>query len=229
MNLSQQQPAHSDPLRDLSFVSHELKTPLTIVKGYAALLRRNLDDELQKGMAAEIEQEADRLTRMINSLVEAVRLESGQIAVRPEPAALFELIDEVVSRHRDAEPDRAIYVELPEEELLCLVDLTSLPRVLDNLLANARAYSPLASPIEVSAAREDGRVRISVRDHGPGLSDEDRGRLGEKFFRGSATAGLKTLGLGLYIVRCYLERQDGLLEVESDSDGSVFHVLLPAA
>lgn len=221
-------PDEGDNQEFLSFVGHELKTPLTIIKGYAAALRRRLEGE-EGQMAVDIEQEADRVTRMVNQLLDVSRIESGRLEMQPASLEIVELLEDVVSRHRSADGSRTIRVRTGDEDLRCLADESTLRRVLDDLLRNARQYSDPARPIEVAAAATEDGVEIAVRDEGNGISEGDLAHLSDKQFRASGANG-EGLGLGLYIANGLLAAQGGRLEVESvPGQGSTFRVVLPAA
>lgn len=213
----------------LSFIVHELKTPLTIIKGYSATLRRMLDDEEASQMAADIEQETDRVTRLVNQLLDVSRIESGGKTLQAVEVEVLELVEDVVSRHRARDSSRAMRVEAEEDELICLAEEGALRRVLDDLLLNARQYSTAGEEVLVSALRGEGHVAIAVCDRGPGIAAADLPRLTEKGYRAAGANG-DGLGLGLYIASGLLAMQGGELTVESEAGrGSTFRVTLPAA
>jgi signal transduction histidine kinase len=213
----------------LSFVAHELKTPLTIIKGYSATLRRMLDGEEERQMAADIEEQTDRVTRVVNQLLDVSRIESGRITLRPARLELLELVEDVVSRHRARDPARPIRVDAENDHLVCLADETTLRHILDDLLLNARQYSAEGKEIFVSAQRRNGDMEIALRDLGRGIAPSDLPRLTEKRYRGLGAEG-EGLGLGLYIASALLAMQGGQLVIESElGRGSTFRVILPAA
>jgi signal transduction histidine kinase len=212
----------------LSLVAHELKTPLTIIKGYAATLRRSLEHGEAGQMAADIEQEADRVTRLINQLLDVTRIESGRMTLRPVAIEVLDLVEDVVSRRRSRDPSSPIRIEAEEDDLVCLADEGTLRRMLDDLLLNALQYSE-GEEIVVSARRNGGNIEIAVRDRGRGIAPADLPRITEKCFRADGAEG-DGLGLGLYIASGLLSMQGGQLIVESEvGSGSTFSVLVPAA
>ncbi|MPZ24089.1 MAG: PAS domain S-box protein [Dehalococcoidia bacterium] len=213
----------------LSFAAHELRTPLTIVKGYASALSRKLDDESDKEMAAAINEESDRIALLINQLLDVSRVESGSISFEPRRVEVVDVIEQVVSRHRDVDSQRRIGVDAGPEAW-CVTDEDALKQVLDNLISNARKYSGADSPIDIAVRELNGNLEVSVTDQGVGIPPDELSRIGEKLFRASTARTQEGSGLGLYIARHYLELQGGGLKVESELDaGSTFTVVLPRA
>jgi two-component system, OmpR family, phosphate regulon sensor histidine kinase PhoR len=212
----------------LSFAAHELRTPLTIVKGYASALARQLGDAEQKDMAQSIEEESDRIGSLISQLLDISRIEAGKLELNPRNVKVPELIEEVIERHRDVDPQREIVLNADGADFTCLADLEALKQVLDNLLSNARKYSNHGTPIQVDVETDGQVVRIAVRDQGVGIPGQEVERIGEKLFRASTSQGREGSGLGLYITRHYLEVQGGRLEIESEpGKGSTFTAVVP--
>ena len=208
-------------------MAHAMKTPLTVIKGYSATMRRRLEGDAGE-MAGDIEQAADRVTRILNQLVDVWRLESETMAVNPRRVEVVGLVDDVVSRFGRSE-GQTISFEAPEHDLHCIADETSLRRSLEELLRNARQYSAAGKPITVETAVSAGQVEVAVRDEGSGISEDDLPRITEKHFRAAGAPG-EGLGLGLYIADRSLARQNGRLEAESTlGQGSTMRVILPQA
>jgi PAS domain S-box-containing protein len=209
----------------LSHVSHELRTPLNAVLGYAGLLRQSAADPTVLEYTAEIEFAGRHLLHLIEDLLDVTRLETGPIALRPEPVPVA-----------DAVAEAATLAGIPDDRLRMTdlghtvsADPTRLRQVLVNLLANARVHGPADGAITVAADRTDDRVRISVADEGPGIPPDDAARVFEPFVQldsGRTTTPTGT-GLGLPISRSLTEAMAGTLVYEAGPP-SRFVVELPA-
>ena len=219
----------ADRLKDalLASVSHDLRTPLTTIKARAHEMRIHGDE------AAEvIEQEADRLNRLVADLLDLSRLNAGVLPVTLELNAIDELIELVVQRVEGALADRPLVVRLSPDGTLLFgrFDLAHSVRILVNLVENAHKYSPPDAPIEVAARRDEDRVVIEVGDRGRGVAGDDAERMFEPFYRGSTSApDPNGTGLGLSIARRLAEAQGGSLRYAVRAEGgSVFSLVLPA-
>lgn len=212
----------------LSFAAHELRTPLTIVKGYASTLSRRLSTPDEQEMARSINEESDRISGLINQLLDVSRMESGSLKFEIAEVRVQGIVEHVVSRHRDIDPGREFSVDNQADGVPCLADAEALRQILDNLLSNARKYSPASKPIRVVVSRRNEDLTIAVSDEGVGIPADELERIGEKLFRASTGRKRKGSGLGLYIARRYLEQQSGRLEIESEvGKGSTFTAVLP--
>jgi len=224
-----------------SMVSHELRTPLALVRGYAATLLRPptlLPPEKARRFIEGIDAAALRLQRLIDNLLSASRLESEMFTLVPEPVEVGALVRLAVAASLLLAGEKCqIDVNLPPGELWILGDPDQLAQVIENLIGNAIKYAPPDTVVAVSAATGDGRVRLSVRDHGPGIPADALERVFEKFYRlvlappgdEHAASGPRGLGLGLYICRRIVEAHGGRIWASAASDGgSVFTVEMAA-
>jgi two-component system sensor histidine kinase KdpD len=214
----------------LSAVSHDLRTPLAAITGAATTLR---DDSAtvpaaeRAGLLDAICEEADRMERLVANLLDMTRLESGGLRLRREWVPLEEMVGSALTRLESRLVGRAVTTRLPDDLPLLSVDPLLIEQVLVNLLENAAKYTPAGSPIEVSARADDARVTLEVADRGPGLPDEARAKVFEKFYRGPHV-GIGGVGLGLPICKGMVEAHDGTIEVLSrEGGGTVFRVVLP--
>ncbi|MHB8470032.1 MAG: ATP-binding protein, partial [Gaiellaceae bacterium] len=220
----------------VSTVSHELRTPLAAIYGAALTLQRDdvrLEDSQRSGLLDVISAEADRLARIVNDILWASRLDSGQMAVAIESCDAAALARQVVQALRSHAPEN-VTVELEAEEGLPAVaaDPDKLRQVLTNLIDNAVKYSPDGGKVTVVLQAVGQRVRLRVEDDGLGIPPAEQDRIWEKFFRldPQLTRGVGGTGLGLYIVRELVHRMDGRIWVVSDGcSGSTFTVELPIA
>jgi PAS domain S-box-containing protein len=213
----------------VSTVSHELRTPLTMIQGFSELLMdRDLSDPRSKEGLHQIRNASERLSRLIEDLLSVSRIESGRLVANVAPVELGPVIAEVVAPFR---AERPIEVALDGVSKV-VADRDKLVQILTNLVSNAVKYSPQGTDIGIGA-RDDGRVvLVEVRDRGIGMTEDERARLFEKFFRAdrSEVKEVRGTGLGLYITRSLVEMQGGRIWVESEpGQGSTFTFSLPAA
>jgi signal transduction histidine kinase len=220
----------------VSTVSHELRTPLAAIYGAALTLQRDdvrLEDSQRTGLLAVISNEADRLARIVNDILWASRLDSGQMGIAIESCDAEALTTQVVHALRAHAPAR-IVLEVGAEPALPPVaaDPDKLRQVLTNLIDNAVKYSPDGGQVAVDVTRVGNRIRFRVRDEGLGIPPAEQTRIFEKFFRldPQLTRGVGGTGLGLYICRELVERMHGRIGVSSNGrKGSSFSVELPVA
>lgn len=227
--------AEAERLRSslLSSVSHDLRTPLSVMKGAAgALLEDNpmLDAAARRELLLSIEEGADRLNRLIRNLLDMTRIESGALRVKKEWQPLEEAVGAALGRMDERLARRDVKVDLPDDLPLVPVDGLLLEQALINLLENAAKYSDEAAPIEIAARAGEGtrEVIVEVRDRGRGLPPGDRSRLFEKFYRGSSHGEVGGVGLGLAICRGVVEAHGGRIEAEDrPGGGAIFRFTIP--
>jgi two-component system OmpR family sensor kinase len=215
--------------RFIADASHELRTPLAAVRAYAELFGRGASArpaDLERSMSG-ITREAERMSLLVDDLLLLARLDEGRPLER-KPVDLAAVVGEAVDAARVVEPGRPI--ELSAEPATVTGDAARLRQVLDNLLSNARAYTPAGTPVSVGLHRVDGKVELSVADHGPGLADDQAARVFERFYRAdsSRTRASGGTGLGLSIVAAVTEAHGGTAEArQTPGGGATFVVTLP--
>jgi two-component system sensor histidine kinase KdpD len=226
----------SDALKTalLRAVTHNLRTPLASIKASVSGLRQpevTFADEDRAELLAEIEEEADRLDRLVTNLLDASRLEGGGVTVRRHTQDLAELVSAVVDRIQTRLTGRqvTVTVDIPDEVPPVSCDYAQIEQVFTNLLENAVIHTPPGTPVLARAQRDNGTVRVEIVDGGPGIPLADRERLFQPFERGRTRA--PGTGLGLTIARGFVEAHGGKLWVEDkDSQpGSRFVFTLPVA
>ena len=215
-------------------VSHEFRTPLTAIQGFAeTLLVGALEDPANRRRFVEIIREhASRLARLTEDLLKLSRIEAGQLKLEFRPVSVTQLIESCVETAQlKAVPRQlALRVDLPEGLPPVRGDANSLQEVLQNLLDNALQYTPAGGKIEVSALSSDGRVVVTVADTGIGIPQAEQERIFERFYRVDAARSREAggTGLGLSIARHIMEAHGGRLWVESAvGEGSRFHFSIP--
>ncbi len=221
----------------VSNVSHELRTPLTSIKGSVDNMLDGLTgplNEKQVRYLARIKSNSDRLSRLINDLLDLSRIESGRIEVRPTMLPLAALAEEVTEQLKPLAAEKLIQIELPspDRQLTVWADRDKVTQVLMNLIGNAVKFTPQAGKVTVTVEKnDDDYVQISVADTGPGISPEERNKLFSKFYQIAAIDKQKPRGsgLGLAISKALVEMQGGKIWVESEiGEGTTFYFTLPA-
>ncbi|MGH2494498.1 MAG: PAS domain-containing sensor histidine kinase [Ktedonobacteraceae bacterium] len=235
----------------LGVVSHELRTPMTTIKGNIQLAKYRLqyaaqslpaDNGTLSNTLEEIQIMLDRAERQVNvqnrlirDLLDISRIQVEQLELQPDQYDLIPIVNEAVEDLRSAIPGRTIHHFEPAEETIpVFADAERIGQVISNYLTNALKYSPEDRPVEVRVKKEGVKVRISVRDHGPGLSPVEQERVWERFYR---VEGIKRqrgfglgLGLGLHICQAIIKQHEGEVGVEStEGEGSTFWFTLPIA
>lgn len=219
----------------VSIVSHELQTPVAVIKAYAGTLAR--PDAAWNGntvirIAHTIEEECDRLHRLITSMLDLSRIQAGRVAMTIGPVDLVELIESVAERNQVRSSSHQIVTELPANFPLIRGDAEKLRQALGNLVDNAIKYSPSGGVITISGRAEHQSVVVSVSDEGIGIPVEERERVFDRFHRVDTSLSRSTqgAGLGLYICRVIVEAHGGALWVESPGPnrGSTFTIRLPS-
>lgn len=213
----------------ISTVSHELRSPLTSVKGYTSLMLSRWDrlkDEQKRTMLEQVHHDADRVTRLVTELLDISRLETGRLVLRRQMVNLPELAASVVDKVAMAIPELNCEVTFAEGVPRVYADPDKVEQVLTNLVENAAKYG---SPKGMRVVGElvDGDVVVTVRDMGEGIAPEDLPRVFTKFFRRDHGRPTGT-GLGLWISQGLVEAHGGELTAESVvGDGSTFRFTLP--
>jgi two-component system OmpR family sensor kinase len=217
--------------RFVADASHELRTPLTAVRAYAELFTRGAatrPDDLERSMTG-IRRESERMSLLVDDLLLLARLDEGRPLVQ-EPVALEEIVHEAVETARMVDPERPLEAEL--EPLAVVGDRDRLRQIVDNLLANVRAHTAPATPVQVRLVREGSYARITVADSGPGMTEEQAAHVFERFYRADESRARASggVGLGLSIVAAVAEAHGGAVSVDSTlGKGSVFHIDIPLA
>jgi len=234
-DITQQQEAQAIVTHLLATVSHELRTPLASIKGFATtLLRQDVswDAETQREFLSIIDEESDRLTALINELLDVSRIELKRYVIEPEPTEVLPLLQQVITQAEAHTPSYTFAIDIPRDLPPADVDPRRLRQILHNLLDNATKYSPAGSKITVRAQSLRDEIVISVTDEGPGIPPEQQAGIFERFHGayGARDNKAKGLGLGLTIARGLVEAHGGAIWVESaPGQGSTFFFTLPIA
>lgn len=205
----------------LSAVSHDLRTPLASITGAATSLLGQGDKftaETRRELIESIADEADRLGRLVNNLLEMTRLENGTVQVSRDWHSVEEIVGATLNRLAKILAKHPITTNLPDGLPLIHVDEVLIGQVLANLLENAAKYTAAGTPIEIVATAKVNRVEIEVNDQGPGFTPDDVPRVFEKFYRGRAD-GSRGVGLGLAIAHAVVSAHGGTMEASNRPNG----------
>ncbi|MDD3717915.1 MAG: GAF domain-containing protein [Actinomycetota bacterium] len=217
----------------VSTVSHELRTPLTSIKAYTATLRRrdvDFDESTRQGFLQVIEEETDRLTRLVADILDVSRIESGRLTLKKRDFDLSKLVRIIIGKLQSQFSNHEIELDAPESMETVRADPDKIEQVLVNLVDNAAKYSPSGGEIRLTLEANPRGVECSVSDSGVGIPEEHLSNIFEKFHRvdNRATREIYGTGLGLYVSKSIVEAHGGTIWAESVlGEGSTFHFTLP--
>jgi PAS domain S-box-containing protein len=216
----------------ISIASHELRTPITVLRGFTQLLARQLDQQgIQEpiSMLHKMDAQISKLVRLIDELLDASKIRAGRLDYEEEPVDLDALVHETVEMLQASSPTHILHVSGATHAVI-LGDKDRLGQVITNLITNAVKYSPQANTVDISLATSENRTLVIVRDYGIGIAPVHQKHIFDRFYRvhGSSNKTFKGLGMGLYIAHDIVKRHGGDLTVESEEGkGSTFIVSLP--
>jgi two-component system sensor histidine kinase KdpD len=217
----------------LASISHDLRTPLSVIAGAGSTLAEHgatLDESTRISLARSIESKARDMSELVTNVLDLMRFESGQVPLRLDWQSLDDLVD--AARHRLDERLAQHHFEItfPDDLSHVYVDAALIVKVFANLFDNIAKYTPPGTHVVVSAAADDRFVRVGVEDDGPGFPPGDPDRLFEKFQRGTGEGTVVGVGLGLAICRAIVRAHGGQIEAQRRArGGSRIEFTLPAS
>ena len=232
--LDKERELHGLQRQFVSMVSHEFRTPLAIIDGNAQRLIKRPEkiapDRLQQGVR-NIRTSVVRLIHLMESVLSVSRLESGSIRFEPLLCNIGELIQDACANHQEVSPSHEIIADVERLPQQFSFDASLMRQVVSNLISNAIKYSPDGTCIWVNGnTTDEGDVLISIRDEGPGIPAAELEKLFDRFFRGSTSIGIIGTGIGLHIVKLFVEMHGGRVNVRSVvGEGTTFSLLLPSS
>ncbi len=219
----------------ISTISHELRTPLTSIRGSLGLIVGGAAGEIPEKIRSLLEiasKNCERLVRLINDILDIEKIEAGKMSFEMKPLELNALVRQAIAANEGLGKPLGVRFEFREmpTEIMVTGDTDRLTQVMTNLLSNAVKFSPEKASVEVAVAMKDGRVQVSVSDHGSGIPEEFRDRIFQKFAQAdsSDTRRKGGTGLGLNICKAIVEKHGGQIDfVSSPGAGTTFHFDLP--
>jgi two-component system, OmpR family, sensor histidine kinase CiaH len=212
-------------------ITHELKTPIAVAKiNLETLQKRKLDEGQQQRLIQNTLQETNRLNALCNNMLLSSQIEAGGYRMTSEELNLGELVSDSITDFRDRYPQRVFEDDI-SEGVYVKGDQLLLQMIINNLLENAIKYSAKELPIEIALLHSQNRAILQVKDHGPGIPEEEKTKIFHKFYRigNEATKKAKGTGLGLYLVDRIVETHKGKIEIlDNPGGGTIFAVTLAA-
>lgn len=220
--------------RFVADASHELRTPITAIRGFSELYRQGAvkGEEPTRELIGRIEGESKRMGSLVEDLLLLARIDQAR-QMESKPVELVSLVDDAVTSARVAGPQHKVTFTKPQDEIFTLGDEARIHQVVANLLANARAHTPAGTLIDVSLTTSENGIRITVADNGPGMSEQDQKRIFERFYRADPSrvrVDGEGSGLGLSIVDAVMRAHGGSVSVVSEpGKGAAFTLFFPTA
>ncbi|GAA4300606.1 PAS domain S-box protein [Compostibacter hankyongensis] len=212
----------------IALASHELKTPLTTIKGYLQILQQSENTPEHLRFIEKTLRQVEKLNSLVSDFFDIAKIEAGKLQLERETFDLRELLSEVTETFGQTHPTHRIAFRDAGHALWVDADRQRMEQVIVNLLSNAVKYSPDADVVHVSCGSSASAAEVKIRDEGIGLSPEEQERIFNRFYRVKNSANISGLGLGLYLTRDILERHNGRISISSaPGKGSEFRFLLP--
>jgi signal transduction histidine kinase len=217
----------------IAIISHDLKNPMASIKGYADLLlrrnARNPDDPNRRGLQI-ISEQIVRMNGLLDKLLDLSRITADRLRIERRPADLAQIVSRLVAELRAAAGRPNLTLEGAEGTYLGAFDVGRVRQAIENIVANAIAYSPEGSPVTVRLERSPREAVVAIADRGIGIPADERERIFEPFFRASNAASRSGMGMGLFVTQQILARHDGRIWFESvEGKGSTFYIALPVS
>jgi len=213
----------------IGVAGHELRTPITTIKGYLQLLEDQTPEGLTKDFIEKALRQVNKLNRLITDLLDVTRIHAGKLDYTIRPCSLTALVKECIETVRQIHSSHVIESKLPGNDIIVIADSSKIEQVLINFLINAIKYSPGQNKIVVQVTTKTGRAVVSVRDLGMGIPAQHLQNIFNRYYRvNNSQHVIAGLGIGLYISKEIIDRHDGTIWVESEEGkGSTFYFALP--
>jgi len=211
----------------IGIASHELKTPLTSIKGYMELLKSMEDREPQNQFTQKALEGVIKLEKLIKDLLDVSKIQSGQLELSKSRFEFDKLLDETISSFQMVSKTHRVIRENSDNAVV-FADRQRIEQVLQNLLSNAIKYSPGENRVVISSKKSETELTVKVRDFGIGVAEEERSNIFERFYRSKdSSIHISGFGLGLYICTDIIKRHEGKMWMAAEKKGSSFYFSLP--
>ena len=209
----------------LHSITHEFKSPVASVRlQLETLQKRSLSPEQQQQALANAIDDTDRLDKLIEKILMAARIDSGELLLHVEFINLSEKLKEVIEQISRSYPQRNVATTI-QNDIFLHIDQWALNSIVTNLMENAFLYSEANKPVEISLTADATTMHLSVKDQGVGIADTEKKKILQKFYRSDATQGYKGTGLGLFLVDYFVKAHKGTIEVKNNKpEGSIFEI-----
>lgn len=219
----------------LSTITHEIRTPLTSIKGFSQTLQDNWDkigDEQKKKFIKIIEEQSERLIKLIENVLNVAKIDSNNENIVPKKVNLNQIAKKVIELTKINHKEHNFETNLASGELCALADTDFCEQILVNILENACKYSPKNTTVKISTGTKENNAYVSIQDEGEGIEENQLPKIFDKFFRvdNYLTSKAQGSGLGLYIAQNLAHKMNGEIKVESSTQnnkGTVFTLYLP--
>lgn len=212
----------------ISDISHQIKTPVAAANTFAQLLDdKELSDEERSEYIATLQMSLEKLTFLTNSLIKMSRLESGIICLKPERNSLNDIILQAVKTVYAKAKEKNITITFEcEYHFEAVLDFNWTAEAITNVLDNAVKYTPEGGLVCLQVTEYPSYLRLDISDNGTGIPEEEQAKIFSRFYRGKQSAGIDGVGIGLYLTREIISKQNGYIKVSSDGNGSTFSLFL---
>lgn len=232
--LDAQRALNEQQIQFVRTASHEFRTPISVIAMAVRRARKAMaaHDSVDHGKRLDvIESQLTRLGLLIDSTLNLAKSDAGKLEFSPRSVSVADYLEKAIGQHADAVESHRIDCRIEGlEGIIVEADVALLDHVLDNLISNAKKYSPGSEAIEVRACLDDGAVRVDVRDFGIGIPQDEIAKIFQRYFRASTSSGIAGTGIGLSVVKEFVALHGGTVAVKSEvCGGTTFTIRLPAA
>ena len=212
----------------ISDISHQIKTPVAAANTFVQLLGdTGLSDEERREYIATLQMSLEKLTFLTNSLIKMSRLESGIIRLKPKQSSLNDIVMQAVKTVYAKARDKNITITFDcGQTFEALLDFNWTAEAVTNVLDNAVKYTPSGGVVDLKITEYPSYLRLDVSDNGIGIPEEEQAKIFGRFYRGKQSAGVDGVGIGLYLTRDIVNKQNGYIKVASDEKGTIFSLFL---
>ena len=212
----------------ISDISHQIKTPVAAANTFAQLLDdTELSDEERAEYVATLQMALEKLTFLTNSLIKMSRLESGIIRLKPERNSLNDIVLQAIKTVYAKAKSKSITIYFDcNQRFEAVLDFNWTAEAITNVLDNAVKYTPDGGAVKLQISEYPSYLRLDISDNGIGLPEEEQAKVFGRFYRGKQSAGIDGVGIGLYLTRDIINKQQGYIKVMSDEKGSTFSIFL---